>query len=444
MDVARYREIIQGAPLDLPLEALVGLQAIVLDLAQRAFTNAFHTDVALKRALGAKQEAFREHHPGVAVVERFFEPELDMRDLLHFILRTFLAHSEGDVALRRAVFGKLGELGRRRDIEAILPHVRTGTPSDLYHGLEAIEAITARTGTPDQRGHLADDPELVPLLTAPELEASAHRRLVEAVLARGEVVRLRPRSGENRNEVFTVTFAETEPKPEGGRRPIQGIFKPEACWPDKDRPYFTREVATYVLDRDLFGTGLVPPTVEVIFPACLDNKGPARVGSMQYLVPNARTLGTSPVRYDPRFNRLRKEESFKAAEARTRTLLYLLSDPDKFENNVISSPNLGNLLVDDQQKLWMIDNSWNLGAAPSVRSTILPEELPADLVARIQQLAANEHGVGMLETLVRPSDAQRLRQKAGTLAQKIAEHRIRVSHWVEHGRWPRGDRVGAP
>jgi hypothetical protein len=153
------------------------------------------------------------------------------------------------------------------------------------------------------------------------------------------------------------------------------VWKPEATWLGKDRAFFAREVAVYELDQKLTRTGIVPPTVETMLD--LDGKG-ARVGSMQWMVEGARQLGLSPTEHDPRFDAFRQSARYREQESNIRMLLYLFSDPDKLSNNVIATPNLANILVDRDEKLWMIDNGYSLGAPPAeVSPSILPKQLPA-------------------------------------------------------------------
>ena len=175
------------------------------------------------------------------------------------------------------------------------------------------------------------------------------------------------------------------PGSDGKWHNVRGVFKPEKTWPGKDRAYFSREVATYDFDRAFAKTGTVPPTVEAIIP--LGHTKTCDVGSMQYMIPNSEPLGWNlPKRhYNPKFDAFRNSASFTAQIAKIKTLLFIMADPDKLENNVHPHPNLENLMIDDQQKVWMIDNSYNLGAAPIVDEGILPKDPDATTTHNLQK-----------------------------------------------------------
>ncbi len=387
-----FEALLAGTPVEVTPKEVRTLQAMALDTAQRLFDDRYGTDKELKQALGERQA----HYKDVSRSQRFAAGVLGDRSVgeqqlacLGFLLRTFMRLTPEDSALRRAVIGKLAEMGRAADVWAILPHVRHGDASDLFHGLAAIRAITKQHGVPVRRGGLEHDPVIGPILKKDVLTAPERQKVIEAVLLRGNVVKWKRHKGENRNEVHFVTFAETLPGKDGKREPIEGVFKPERTWFGKDRAFFSREVAAYEFDKRLSGTGLVPPTVEVL----LERPGEpgAEVGSMQYKIPRARTLGKNAHEIDPAFEQLVKGARYKRQEKRLRTLLFLLSDPDKLPNDVHKTPNYMNLVLDDDERLWMIDNSFNLGVPPrEMGPGILPRQPDADLIERMVQVREDE------------------------------------------------------
>ncbi len=396
---------------------LQALQRLALDTIQATFTNAFGTDGELKHQVGLKQADFARLGVAAAPPAVFGrrQPRDQQLDSLVFLLRTFRDPGEADTALRRTIFAKLAELGRQQDLAAILPYARHGTPSDLHHALNCLQAIANREGSPQPRGTLKDDPELGPLLARERLTADEERRVIEAVLQRGTIAGVKRHRGTNRNDVYFVTFAEGLPDGRGGRRPIRGVFKPERVYFGKDRAFFTREVAAYEFDKQFAKTGLVPPTVEGL----ADVGHGLELGSIQFMVPDSRPLGSSVLDYDRHFDAFRRTERFKEQERKLRTLLYIFSDPDKLPNNVIGTPNLQNILIDERERLWMIDNAYAMGAPPQeVSSAILP---PPKSVTLSEELAAATglRTRALMQVFISHQDAKRVAERTAKAVAKL-------------------------
>jgi hypothetical protein len=409
-------------------EDLRTLQAIVLRSAQSLFTNQFDNDGDLKARIAEKQKAYGD--PPAWLDDHVFgnrDMLTKQQDCLNFILRTFQRREEQDNLLRAAALQKLGEIGRRRDLRAIMPYVRKGTAADLYHGLNAVKQIANRRGSPQERGGLEHDPEIGPLLAKPALSDEEKTRVIEAVLQRGTITEMEKlKGGSNYNEVYFVTFKETVPRPDGKREAIRGVFKPERTWVDKDRAYFSREVAAYEFDRSFARTGLVPPTVEAV----ISMNGGHELGSLQYLIPRSTPLGYRVIdhggerwEYHSQHLPLLETPELKAQLAKLRTVLFVLSDPDKVQCNVKSQPNLGNLLVDDQKKLWMIDNSYSMGAAPQVDAGILPKKSEPEVLEAIES-ADPAVVVDALDDYVSPKDAKDVAQRMKRAIEELRKRPI--------------------
>lgn len=435
---ALYHGVVAGKALVMPEDELAALQATALWTLKALFTNQFGTDTELLAQVGSKLGALlwalpsdaarAKIHAGTSALEQ-------QQDALNLVLRTFQGRDEADDALRRAVFQKLGDLGRRSDIGAIMPHLRKGTSSDLYHGLQAVHAITAKKALPYERGGLSSDPEIGPLLKKDSLSGDERTRLIEAVLERGEIASTQALSGAgNANPVYFIRFKETLPGPSGKRVPIEGVFKPETTYLGKDRAYFSREVAAYQFDKRFAHTELVPPTVEALIK--LDGVDHHDLGSLQYKVPRSKPLGGRPPGQkdqfvpanwrDPEHDAFCQTPHFKKRMAQVRTLAYVFNDPDKLGNNVFPTDNLGNILVctldDGSKDLRMIDNSLIAGqsVAPGqdVSEAILPNKADAPLVAAMHHA---DHGavVDALAPLVRDEDAEMVAHRLEIASEKL-------------------------
>lgn len=401
---AAFDAFLAGEEPALEAADLKALQVLALDTAQARFTNEFGNDGEIKRRLGEKQDAlapFRldEQSQREVLAGRENKP----LDALQLLLRTFRSPGGSDSALRQAIFHKLGDMGRRRDIAAILPHVRKGDASDLFHGLEAIKAITRRTGSPQERGKLHQHPIAGPLLRKERLTDEERMRLSELVLAHGTISRIdKLGHGNNRNDVFFVTFAERIPGADGQRREVRGVFKPERTWVGKSDAYFPREVAAYEFDRSFAKSGLVPPTVEAVI-ALGDRQG-CEVGSMQLMIQDAKPLGdwgfengVGRWRYQREFEALKGDPAFERQLAKARVLAYVLKDADKFASNVRTDPNLANFMVDQSGKLWLIDNAYSQGAGPQPDRSLLPQRKDGKIVRRLERASSEAVSSAMAE-----------------------------------------------
>lgn len=398
-----FDETIAGAGPDTCGDEMMSLQAFALNQVQALFDNKFGSDGEIKHQVGLKQASYTNEAPTDVVAGALYggrKTTDQQADALNFIVRTF--QGSGDQALRMAAMNKLGEVGRRRDIDALMPLVRKGTSADIFHGLEAIKAITRRRGSTQERSVLMKDKKIGPLLRKSSLTGNERTRAIEAVLSRGEVKSMKRHGGTNRNEVWFVTFKDTLPGPNGQREQIRGVFKPEKCWPGKDRAYFSREVASYEFDRRFAKTDTVPPTVEALIG--VPGSDGCELGSMQWMVEGSQPLGKDVLHYDPKFDGLRKTPEYEAQMAKIRTLLYILGDPDKLANNVHKTPNLQNIMVDQHGKLWMIDNSYNLGAAPLPDAGLLPKKPDPTTTGQIKS-ASHDDVRHSMESYISSGDA---------------------------------------
>jgi hypothetical protein len=426
---SHYKQILQGRDIELAPEQLCTLQAAALDLAQSVFTNQFGTDTELKRQLGYKQGTMRGHsrsHDFSAEVVGGQRDVEKMRNSLSFILRSFTRPS--DVLLRAAAIDKLAEIGSLQEIAVILPHVRKGTARDIEAGLSAIGCITDRCGgVPVKRGGLEHDPRIGKLLKKSSLSPEQRNELVEAVLTRGTVAKVKQHGGFNMNPVYFVTFKETLPDGKGGRQPIRGVWKPERGYPGKNKSFFTREVAAYEFDKQFARTGMVPPTVECVLST--SGSGRAEVGSMQWMIPDAQPIGKAPKhlmelhQFHPKFDQFRKTRTYREQESKLRTLLFVFNDPDKLANNVFRRPNLQNIMVTPDDKIWVIDNGYAMGAPPKrVNSPLLPALPDPELVEHLSLAPAGEI-VDALSPLIGEGDAEMVAAKSKRAAE-VLEKRL--------------------
>jgi hypothetical protein len=380
---------------------LRSLQACALRSVARLFTNQFHDDGPLLGAVGDKLAHYGDVARSVAFDQALFgrgDVRQQQREALDFMLLSFRGADEADAVLRMQVLQKLARIGENYDLRFILPHARKGTPGDIYFGLQAVREITTRCGPPQRRARLAHDPAIGPLLAKDGLCEAERQQVLEAVLSRGEIdlAQTRPHRGHNRNPVLFLTFFDTLPGKHGQRQPIRAVWKPERTYYGKDEAFFSREVAAYEFDKHFAKTGLVPPTVEAILS--VNGEPGCEVGSLQWMVPNSQPLGNTDAPYPrnvhefhPRFGAFRKTERYQEQERRIRTLVYILGDPDKFGNNVIPTSNLLNLLVDADERIWMIDNAFSFGAPNAyLSSRILPPKPDAYLAEKLRQVRSKD------------------------------------------------------
>jgi hypothetical protein len=298
------------------------LQVAALDEVIATFTNTYGTDGPLLAEVTAVRAGFRAR--GFPASTRWIvDPPVAERQrrALGFLLATFPGFH--DIGLRAVVLAKLGQVGTAADLPALLPNARYGVPGELVVARVAMQQIAARGLPPGRRDSLEDR-----LTHDTPLTVVKH-------------------SGSHLHDVYFATFAGME-----------GVWKPERSWHGQKHCFAAREVAACVLDR-LLGTHVVPATVERFLDV---GRGP-EWGSMQLKVPGARALGRSPTTLDPTFDALRATIRYRAQEQAVRALLYILGDPDKFPCALSATPNFMNLLVDKNEKLWMIDNGYSLGAA---------------------------------------------------------------------------------
>jgi hypothetical protein len=388
----------------------LALQAVSLALVQRTFQDPVG-DGDLKHRVGLKQGAFASHLPPPEVQQAIFAGRplvAQQLGCLRVILSTFEQAGAGDVELRGAVMEKIGAMGGVADLTSVMPHVRrAGTESDMRAGMNAIRNVRDRVGFGEQQAGAAAAPEIAELLNrnAPLNEAE-RTRAIKAILEHGRVTEATARPGANKNEVWTLTFEETLPGSNGARERVRGIYKPERPH-GQEKAAFSREVAAFEFDNQFAGTGMVPVTVERQLPY-----GGAAVGSIQHFVPDARPLsGDTCLDYDPRHRELRDTKGFKQQKAKIRTLLYVLGDPDKFRNNVIATRNLANVLVDERQRLWMIDNGYSLGApGGEMNESVLKGKDPLSSIPNLREVNP-EQVVQSMRELISPEDTRALRER---------------------------------
>jgi hypothetical protein len=399
-------ELAQGRiPKDIAPGDLMNVQALALTTVEKLFTNEFGTDTALLDAVRGKKAAYLKHGADPAAWGARADAD-QQRAALLVLLNTFHGTDAGDVALRKAALDKLGEIGRPADVGALLRAVRNPrTSTDLHHGLEAIKAIVKRNGSPQVRGDEEVKKRVGPLLAKETLTDAERARVIEAVLKHGEIASIKRHNGTNMNEVYFVTFKQTVPGPDGKPMPIKGVFKPENTYQGKDKAFFGREVSAYLFDRDFAGTGKVPVTVEAVLSPDQAPRGgpqPLGTGSMQFMIPDAKALGTDATHLRPEYGFLVDDKAksdlpadvqadLKKQLAEIKTLLYVLNDPDKLPNaGGFKTPNWGNIMIAADpsrpgfSKLYMIDNGGGQGAlGKDITTDMLPSEVPADVARRL-------------------------------------------------------------
>jgi hypothetical protein len=424
-------------PKDIAPGDLKNVQALALSSVEQLFTNQFGTDTALLEAVRQKKAAYLGHGADPSAWGGRNNAE-QQRAALLVLIHTFQGTDAGDVALRKAALDKLAEVGRPGDVPALLRVVRNPkTSTDLHHGLEAIKAIAKRHGSPQARGDAEVQKRVGHLLKKETLTDAERAQVIEAVLKHGEIASVKQHKGTNMNEVYFVTFTQTVPGPDGKPMPIRGVFKPENTYPGKDKAFFGREVSAYLFDRDFAGTGKVPVTVEVVLSPDQAPRGgpqPLGVGSMQFMIPDAKALGTDATHIRPEHRFLvddgaksdlpaEVQQDLKKQLAEIKTLLYVLNDPDKLPDpGGFKTPNWGNIMIAADParpgffKLYMIDNGGGQGAlGKKITPAMLPGEVPADVARRL-----GKADPGQVERTVAPyaadaaaDVADRLRRASG-------------------------------
>ena len=401
--------LVRGESPTLGWDDVLPLQAMALTTTSQEFRDRYGLDSDLLVAVEGKQPHFRTHDDqALRAIVFGGDTHTRQRDALVVLLRTFANRDASDDELRRAVLQKLGDIGTRFDVRAVLPVVRIGSASDLAQGLSAVWAITARHGSSQERGDIAVDTLIAPILDDPNRSDDEARAAIEEVLRRGLLKSTRRFQGSNLTEVHFITFHETIVGKDGRRRPVRGVWKPERAT-DATARYFTREIACAELDKKHLRSGRVPPTVEGVLS--LYGEAGCRVGSLQFLVEDAVPLGVDVTTFDPRFDALRETEAYKVQEAQVRALTYIFSDPDKLGNNIIHTHNLQNLLVDRSEKLWMIDNAYTLGAPwGELDEEQLPEKLDEALTSRLRDLSP-ERAASIAKRWIQLEHVGRLQQR---------------------------------
>ncbi len=372
------------------------IQAAALDTVLRTFDNRFGTDQALLDQVRTKEPHFKGFKLPAVDAEELMGEDLQSQQLqaLRMLLLSF--QDESDDPLRLAVIGKLAAMGHtQEDLQALVTSAGKGGAAVLYASVSAISKMCGERGNPEVRRRLSDDPVLGPQMQRTDLSPAEKDSLVEKVLKEGTIKKVNFRPGQNRNQVFVVEFEDSV-----GGEPIRGIFKPEATWFGKDRAYFSREVAAYVFDRDFAKTGLVPMTTSTVIQLGDQHK----LGSLQYMVPDMSPLGEDVLNYDPKFDEFRQTDTYKNQIAKLQSLLYIFADPDKLPNDVHATANLQNILVGPDDRLWMIDNSYAMGAAPEISDEMLPDQVGEEMLARLLD-SDPEHIIDIMDDIIANRDA---------------------------------------
>lgn len=397
-DVEQLREAMgkfeQGRNID--PKALKTIQAAALDTVLRSFDNRFGTDTALLHTVRDKAPHYQDFKLPQRDVDALMGSDLSSRQsqALRVLVSSF--QSDSDDPIRLAAIGKLAEMGHsKEDLKSLITAAGKGNAAVLYASVSAVSQMCGRAGNPEVRRSLSDDPVIGPQLQRTDLSTNEKEALIEKVLQEGTIKNVKFRPGQNRNQVFIVEFADKV-----GGESVRGIFKPEATWFGKDRAYFSREVAAYVFDRDFAKTGLVPMTTATV----LEFEGQHKLGSLQYMIPEMRPLGKDVLNFDPHFDAFRQTDQYQEQAAKLRSLLYILADPDKLPNDVHSTANLQNILVDKNNRLWMIDNSYAMGAAPAISDQMLPDRVGNDMLQRLRD-SKPEHIIDIMDDIIATRDA---------------------------------------
>lgn len=372
------------------------IQAAALDTVLRTFDNQFGTDQALLDQVRAKEPHFKDFKLPTVDADDLMGDDLKSQQLqaLRMLLLSF--QDDSDDPLRLAVIGKLASMGHtQEDLQALVTSAGKGGAAVLYASVSAITKMCNEQGNPEVRRRLSDDPVLGPQMQRTDLSPAEKDSLVEKVLTEGSIKKVNFRPGQNRNQVFVVEFEDSV-----GGEPIRGIFKPEATWFGKDRAYFSREVAAYVFDRDFAKSGLVPMTTSTVIKLGDQHK----LGSLQYMVPDMNPLGEDVLNYDPQFDNFRKTDTYNDQISKLRSLLYIFGDPDKLPNDVHETANLQNILVGADERLWMIDNSYAMGAAPEISDEMLPDQVGEEMLQRLLD-SDPAHIIDIMDDIIANRDA---------------------------------------
>ena len=171
-------------------------------------------------------------------------------------------------------------------------------------------------------------------------------------------------------------------KPQRGERPL---------W---DFPYGSlgmREVAAYLVS-DALGWDLVPPTVL--------RRGPHGLGSMQFFV---------RAEEDAHFFTIQGEKAYTHDLQRLAAFDAIVNNADR---------KAGHCLIDEDGRLWAIDNALTFHAEPKLRTVIwdyagdpLPESILSDLEALSDALGHEKSLRGELRELLSRSEVSALRRR---------------------------------
>lgn len=411
-DVNQLRETMlqfeQGRNVD--AKSLKTIQAAALDTVLRTFDNRYGSDTALLQTVRDKSPHYQDFKLPQRDADALMGQDVPsrQRQALRILLSSFQSNS--DDPIRLASIGKLAEMGQsQEDLRALITAAGKGNAAVLYASTCGVSQMCQRTGNPETRRLLAEDPVVGPQLQRTDLSTSERETLIEKVLQEGSIKKINYRPGQNRNQVFIVEFEDKV-----GGQPVRGIFKPEATWFGKDRAYFSREVAAYVFDRDFAKTGLVPMTTSTV----LEFEGQHKLGSLQYMIPEMRPLGKDVLNYDPHFDGFRQTEQYQEQINKLRSLLYILADPDKLPNDVHSTANLQNILVDKNNRLWMIDNSYAMGAAPEISDQMLPDRVGHQMLQRLRD-SDPQHIVDIMDDIIANRDAGDMVRRLEHALQKL-------------------------
>jgi hypothetical protein len=180
-----------------------------------------------------------------------------------------------------------------------------------------------------------------------------------SILLCSEIAEVVPLAGMHALPAFKVTF-----RAEHQGQPAQAIFKPEISAPGKEASSAPREVAASRLAA-LTGLARIAPTVDVVLS--VDGGTTFSYGSLQLWIPGAVPMGTVSYdhqpRYDARFDVYRRSQQFLVEKRHAELFSWAIGDPDKWPTNLWNGQaNLGNVLVDPADNLWLCDCAYSLGA----------------------------------------------------------------------------------
>jgi hypothetical protein len=236
--------------------------------------------------------------------------------------------------------------------------------------------------------------------STPCVTGLSHERILN-LLAEGEidVEGLIPWSS-NATLLATVRDAEFSTlavyKPQRGERPL---------WDFPTGSLGKREVAAYLLCEAL-GWGFVPPTVL--------RKGPYGLGSVQFFIHAQEEAHFFTIQHDAAF----------------RDVLMLLAAFDAIANN--ADRKSGHCLVDDEGRLWAIDNALTFHAEPKLRTVIwdfaeqpLPAAVMEDLHRLAETLGKRSPLTQALAHLLSTAELDALRRRLSSL--------IQAGHYPEPG-----------